>query len=61
MKTVTKEEFFKAVSHLDVHPSIRHKRWATGTGYESDWKLRNGTVIGYTCKGVYKLAAEVSA
>lgn len=57
MKTVTKEEFFKAVSHLDVHPWIRHQRYDSVMGYESDWKLRNGPVIGYTCKGVYKLAA----
>ena len=61
MNTVTKKEFFKAVGHLDVHPSIRHKRYDNVLGYESDWKLRNGDVIGYTCKGIYKLAACVFA
>lgn len=57
MKTVTKEEFFKTIGHLDVHPSIRHKKYDNVLGYEADWKLRNGSTIGYTCKGVYKLAA----
>lgn len=57
MRTVTKEEFFKAVGHLDVHLCIRHKKYDNVIGYEADWKLRNNTTIGYTCKGIYRLAA----
>jgi len=42
MKPVTKEEFYKQVGPLDVHPSIQPGPYP----YTSLWKLRHGQTVG---------------
>lgn len=46
MKQVTREEFYRAMRGLNVHPSVRGGPWP----YTSDWKLAGGAgiVVGRT-------------
>lgn len=49
MSPVTKEQFFKAVGHLNVHPSSEHgARWSDEYGYKAYWKTQAGCIIGMT-------------
>jgi hypothetical protein len=41
-KQVSKEQFFSTVGKLDVHPTIINSKYP----YTSDWKLRDGKVVG---------------
>lgn len=44
-REVSKDEFFKTVGQLNVHPWPRNVPYKDPT-YGSDWKLPNGEVIG---------------
>lgn len=48
--TVTKEAFFATVGKLDVHPCPTGK-YDPVFGYRSDWKLRDGRIIGFSNGG----------
>jgi hypothetical protein len=68
MVQVSKDEFYKIMNPLDVHPySQREEDRGDGLArYKSVWKLRNGTLVGESSPGtridggheVYKVVAS---
>lgn len=58
MAEVTKDWFFEVMNPQDVHPSsINSPRWHPVLGYRSDWKLRNGALVGVSYQNRYFLPA----
>lgn len=46
---VSKDQFFASIGRMDVHPHIAQRAWSDEWGYVSEWKTRNGTLIGRSC------------
>lgn len=59
MREVTKEEFFKKMNPLDVHPRIVSD-WNDEIGYVQEWRLQNlaRTLVGKSQSGDAKGAGN---
>lgn len=55
---VSQSEFFSVVGPLDVHPYIVLARYDPRLGYRSQWKTRQGEIVGETVGGTLLLETQ---
>ena len=58
MIRVTQASFYGTVGRLDVHPSLAGGKYDQVTGFTSTWKLRDGTVLGRSDGGTYRMKSR---